>query len=75
MIGTLAKMYAYRKAPALAFALLHPRGTARAAKMRWDFRHAAAPRIAAAGAALGVAALALPLGVLLGRRGRTRDGA
>lgn len=71
MIGTLTKLFVYRKAPMLALTLLHPRTTARLAKTRWDFRHAAAPRIAAAGAALGMAALALPLGIVLGRRGRS----
>jgi hypothetical protein len=75
MIGTLAKMYAYRKAPLLSFVMGHPRASARVAKARWDFRHAAAPRIAAAGAGLAVAAIALPLGVLLGRRKRRDEGA
>lgn len=71
MIGTLARIYAYRKAPMLALAVMHPRKSVRLAKARWDFRHAAAPRIAAVGAALGTAAIALPLGLMLGRRGRT----
>lgn len=72
MIGTLARMYAYKTAPRVALALSHPRKTARLAKVRWDFRHAAAPRIAAVGAAVGVAALTLPLGIMLGRLGREK---
>lgn len=63
MVGTIARMYLYSKAPKTAFAVLHPRQTARVAKMKWDFRHSYAPRLAA----VGVALLALPAGYLLGR--------
>jgi len=60
------KLYAYGKAPVATFALTHPRTAARLAKMRWDFRHAYAPRVAA----IGAAAIALPLGLALGRARR-----
>lgn len=67
MIGTLMKTYAYAKAPRAMFALRHPRATGRLMKLRWDLKHAVAPRVAAAGAAAGAVALALPLGLLIGR--------
>lgn len=63
MIGTIAKTYAYARAPRTTFAVLHPRKALKARKMKWDMRHAYAPRVAAVGAA----AVALPLGYLLGR--------
>jgi hypothetical protein len=63
MIRELLKVFAYSRAPRAAFALSHPVKTARLAKMRFDLKHAYAPRVTA----LGVAALALPLGFLLGR--------
>lgn len=68
MIGTIAKTFAYTKAPRKTFAVLHPKRAAKLRRLRYDFRHAYAPRLAAA----GVAALALPLGFLLGRK---RNGA
>jgi hypothetical protein len=65
MIGTLFKAIAYSKAPRTTFTMLHPARAVRLRKFQWDMRHAYAPRVAA----LGVAALALPLGLWLGRRG------
>lgn len=69
MIGTVAKTIAYTKAPKTTFAVLHPKRAARIKKFRYDIRHAYAPRVAA----LGAAALALPVGFALGRLGG-RDG-
>lgn len=66
MIGTIARMYLYSKAPKAAFALLHPLQRARVAKTKWDLMHAYAPRLAAVGAV----AVALPVGFMLGRVGR-----
>jgi hypothetical protein len=63
MIRTAVKTYAYRKAPKTTFAVLHPKQAVRLRKMRWDMRHAYAPRVAA----LGVLAVALPIGYALGR--------
>jgi hypothetical protein len=63
MIGTAVKTIAYQKAPKTTFVVLHPRQAVRLRKMRWDLRHAYAPRVAA----LGALALALPLGYALGR--------
>ncbi len=66
MVGKLLKAYAYSKAPRATFAAAHPVKRVRLAKMRWDMKHAWAPRVAAVGAA----ALVLPLGLALGRMGR-----
>ncbi|HSJ07998.1 MAG TPA: hypothetical protein VK936_14940 [Longimicrobiales bacterium] len=66
MIGSIAKMVAYNKAPKTTFALLHPKKALRLRKFRRDMAHSTAPRVAAIGAAV----LALPLGLWLGRRGR-----
>jgi hypothetical protein len=63
MIGSLLKATAYSKAPRTTFSVLHPKEAARLKKLDWDMKHAYAPRVAA----LGVALLALPIGVLLGR--------
>ena len=63
MIGTIARMYLYTKAPRTTFGIMHPVKSARIAKAKWDLRHAYAPRVAAVGAA----AVALPLGFLLGK--------
>lgn len=68
MIRTIAKTFAYTKAPRKTFAILHPKRAVKLRRMKHDIRHAYAPRIAAA----GVAALAIPLGFLLGRK---RNGA
>lgn len=65
MIRSIAKTLAYSKAPKTTFALLHPRRAVRLKKMRYDLRHAYAPRLTA----LGAVALALPVGYLLGRTG------
>lgn len=68
MIGAIAKSVAYTKAPRVTFMALHPRTALRLRKMRYDLKHAYAPRVAA----LGVAAVAVPLGIWIGRRGNGR---
>lgn len=70
MIGTIARTYAYTKAPKTTFVALHPKKALRLRKMQYDMRHAYAPRIAA----LGALAVALPLGYALGRsNGRSEE--
>jgi hypothetical protein len=72
MIGTAVKTYAYSKAPRATFAVLHPKKAVKLRKLRWDMRHAYAPRVTA----LGALAIALPLGYALGRlagNGRTHQ--
>ncbi|MFW5951758.1 MAG: hypothetical protein ACOCVZ_06570 [Gemmatimonadota bacterium] len=69
MLRTIAKTVAYTKAPKATFAVLHPKRAVRLKKLKYDMRHAYAPRITAVGAA----ALALPIGYLLGRRGRNHN--
>jgi hypothetical protein len=64
MIGTLAKTYAYRRAPKTTFAVLHPKQAVKLRRLRWDMRHAYAPRVVA----LGTLAVAIPLGYVLGRK-------
>lgn len=63
MIGSLIKAVAYSQAPKTTFTALHPKEAARLKKFEWDMKHAYAPRVTA----LGVALLALPIGILLGR--------
>lgn len=63
MLGSLLKVLAYRQAPKTTFAMLHPDAAFQIAKMRYDFHHAYAPRVAA----IAAAAVALPLGIILGR--------
>lgn len=63
MIGSLLKAAAYSKAPKTTFTALHPKQAARLKKLEWDMKHAYAPRLTA----LGVALLALPIGIVLGR--------
>lgn len=70
MIRSIAKTMAYSKAPKTTFALLHPSKAVRLQKMRYDLRHAYAPRVTAVGAA----AVALSLGYLLGRGGTKGNG-
>lgn len=71
MIRTIAKAIAYSKAPRTTFAVLHPGKAVRYRKFKWDMRHAYAPRVTA----LGAAALALPIGLWLGRhRGENPEG-
>lgn len=70
MIRSIAKTMAYTKAPKTTFAVLHPRKAVRLQKMKYDLRHAYAPRVTAVGAA----ALALSLGYLLGRGGSKGNG-
>lgn len=64
MIGTLFKAIAYSKAPRATFTMLHPGKAVRFRKFQWDMRHAYAPRVTA----LSAAALALPVGLWLGRK-------
>ena len=66
MIASALELYSYVKAPKLTFAARHPRRALKVAKTRWDMKHAYAPRIAAAGAAL----VALPAGYVVGRARR-----
>jgi hypothetical protein len=66
MIGSLARMVAYNKAPRTTFAVLHPKQALQLRRLKKDLR---SPRAAAIGAAV----LALPLGLWLGRRGRRND--
>lgn len=64
MIGSLAKMVAYSKAPRTTFTVLHPRKALRLRAMQKELRHSPLPRLTA----LSAAVLALPLGMALGRR-------
>jgi hypothetical protein len=63
MVGSLIKMFAYSRAPRATFALAHPKDTLRLMRFRRELRGSPVPRAAA----LGAAALALPLGMMLGR--------
>ena len=63
MLGSILKMLAYRQAPRTTFAMLHPDAAFQLAKMRYDFDHAYAPRVAA----IVTAAIALPVGIAIGR--------
>lgn len=62
---------AYTMAPRTTFALRHPRAALRWKATRYALRHSLAPRITGAAAA----ALALPLGMWLGKKmnGRERE--
>lgn len=73
MIRSIAKTVAYTKAPKTTFAVLHPKKAVRLRKLKYDLRHAIAPRLTA----IGAMAVALPLGYAIGRRGngRTHGGA
>ena len=64
MLGTLLKGYAYTQNPKLTFTALHPVKALQLRKMEYDLEHAYAPRLTA----IAAAAVALPLGVWLGRR-------
>jgi hypothetical protein len=71
MIGSLVKMFAYNKAPRTTFAVAHPRKSLKLWLFRKEFRTSPVPRIAA----IGAAAVALPLGLALGRlTKRSRNG-
>ena len=70
MIGAVLKAFAYYKAPKVTFSVLHPKKAAVLKKMQWDLGHAPAPRLTAVGAA----AIALPVGLLLGRMGQRTAG-
>lgn len=63
MLGSILKMLAYREAPRTTFAMLHPEAAFQLAKMRYDFDHAYAPRVAV----IVTAAIALPVGIAIGR--------
>lgn len=63
MIGSLVKMVAYSKAPRATFAVAHPKKAIKLMKFRKDYLRSPATRVAA----LGAAAVALPLGLALGR--------
>jgi hypothetical protein len=63
MIRAVAKMVAYSKAPRTTFAVLHPKKALKLQLMRKEVRRSPVPRLAA----LGAAAVALPLGIALGR--------
>jgi hypothetical protein len=67
MIRSIAKMVAYSKAPRTTFAVMHPKKALRLKAMQKEIRYSPVPRIAA----IGAAALALPLGIALGRRSRS----
>lgn len=72
MVGKALEVFAYAKAPRATFALKHPKQALRIQTTRWAMRNTAAPKIAAAGAAI----LALPVGLMLGRlTKRNRNGA
>jgi hypothetical protein len=70
MMRTLAKAYAYRKAPRTTFTVLHPKQAVKLRRLRWDIRHAYAPRLAA----LGALAVAIPFGYALGRKAGNGNG-
>jgi hypothetical protein len=63
MIGSIARMVAYNKAPRTTFAVLHPKKALRLRRLRRDLMNSPATRLAA----IGAAAVALPLGIALGR--------
>jgi hypothetical protein len=63
MIRSIARMVAYSKAPRTTFAVMHPKKALRLKAMQKEIRHSPVPRLAA----LGAAAVALPLGIALGR--------
>ena len=64
MIGTLLKGVAYTRAPKLTFRVLHPKEAAQLKMLPYELRYGFAPRLTAVVAA----AVALPLGILIGRR-------
>jgi hypothetical protein len=63
MLGSLLKAISYGQAPKTTFAMLHPEAAFQLVKMRYDLRHAYAPRVSA----LVTLLVALPLGIALGR--------
>lgn len=63
MIGKMAKVAAYRKAPKFTSALLNPGAAARLEHTKYDLKHGYAPRITALGAVL----IAMPIGFLIGK--------
>ena len=63
MLGAALKLLAYSKAPKTTFAVSHPRAALKLKATGWDLRRGYAPRIAA----LGAAALALPIGYAMGK--------
>ena len=69
MIRELLTAVAYSKAPRTTFTVLHPTKAVLFRTFTWDMRHAHAPRVSA----LGAAALALPIGIWLGRKRAQRQ--
>ena len=63
MIGTLLKAIAYSRAPKTTFRVLHPKEALQLKKLPYDLKYAYAPRLTA----MAAAAVALPLGILIGR--------
>jgi hypothetical protein len=66
MIRTIAKGAAYKKAPRTTFTVLHPKTALKLKAYRQEIRRSPVPRMMA----LAGAALALPLGIALGRMTR-----
>lgn len=66
MLGAIATVVAYTRKPKPTYVLRHPVQAVRIMKFRHDVREAFTPGRIAVG--LGVAALAVPLGLWLGRR-------
>jgi hypothetical protein len=69
VLGTLLKGYAYTRNPKLTFTALHPVRALQLRKIDYDLEHAFAPRLTA----IAAAAVALPLGVWLGRHAAAHD--
>jgi hypothetical protein len=69
MLRSMAKVFAYSKAPKTTFAILHPREALRIRAMKkWLRKTAPAGRTAA----LGAAALAVPVGIVLALKAASR---
>jgi len=68
VLRSLAKAYAYSRAPRATFAVLHPEQAFQLRKLPYDLEHAYAPRLVA----FVALALALPVGILVGRRWERR---
>lgn len=66
MLGTLATLVAYQRQPKALFVMKHPVRTVQLMKLRHDVKERlTAPSLAAG---LGAAALAIPVGIWLGRQ-------
>lgn len=73
MLGTMAKIVAYRTAPKLATSVLHPKRSAQLAHTKYDMKHGYAPRISAVGAALVAVPIGFMIGKLLTRRSMSHE--